>query len=75
LIVEVFFYLHSQNSPRPCYTGEGMDDYTPMSISARFISNPAQHGDWPLFDYDASRQANLAVHDALPAGVPIDFCK
>jgi predicted deacylase len=41
------------------------DFYSPLSISGRFISNPAQHGDWPNFDYDRARQVNVAVYDAL----------
>jgi hypothetical protein len=39
--------------------------YTPLSISGRFITNPTAHGDWPNFDDDASRRANVAVYDAL----------
>lgn len=60
--VDIFVDLHNQG---PCYTGEGMDDYTTLSISGRFIADPAQFGDWPKFDYDASRQVNVAVFDAL----------
>lgn len=60
--VDVFVDLHHQ---APCYTGEGTNMYTPLSISGRFISNPAQHGDWPKFDYDASRRINVAVYDAI----------
>jgi hypothetical protein len=41
------------------------DFYSPLSISGRFISSPAQHGDWPNFDYDKARQVNVAVYDAL----------
>ncbi|MFA9429012.1 PA domain-containing protein [Egicoccus sp. AB-alg2] len=44
------------------------DFYTPLSISARFIDDPAAHGDWPNFDYDASRRVNVAVFDALQRG-------
>jgi hypothetical protein len=62
-LVEVFVDLHGQG---PCYVGEGAEDqYSPLSISGRFIADPAQFGDWPNFDYDASRRANLAVYDAL----------
>ena len=43
------------------------DFYTPLSISGRFITDPTAHGDWPLFDDDASRRATLAVYDALQA--------
>ncbi|MFA9431107.1 M14 family zinc carboxypeptidase [Egicoccus sp. AB-alg2] len=64
-VVDVFVDLHNQG---PCYTGDGLDGYSPLSLSARFIADPSEHGDWPLFDYDASRQANLAVHDALQIG-------
>ena len=28
-------------------------------------TDPAQHGDWPNYDYDASRAANLAIYNAL----------
>ncbi|RIV36948.1 M14 family zinc carboxypeptidase [Micromonospora radicis] len=63
--VDVFVDLHNQAA---CYTGVGMDDYTTLSISGRFITNPAQHGDWPKFDYDASRRVNVAVYDALQSG-------
>ncbi|MEU6021416.1 M14 family zinc carboxypeptidase [Micromonospora sp. NPDC047134] len=63
--VDIFADLHNQAA---CYTGEGMDDYTTLSISGRFISNPAQHGNWPKFDYDAARRVNVAVYDALQSG-------
>ncbi len=63
--VDVFADLHNQAA---CYTGVGMDDYTTLSISGRFITNPAQHGNWPKFDYDASRRVNVAVYDALQSG-------
>ncbi|KAA1425477.1 peptidase M14 [Mumia zhuanghuii] len=63
--VDVFVDLHNQAA---CYTGEGMDDYTTLSISGKFIDDPSQHGDWPKFDYDASRRANVAVYDALQRG-------
>ncbi|MEU6641464.1 M14 family zinc carboxypeptidase [Saccharomonospora sp. NPDC046836] len=63
--VDVFVDLHNQ---APCYTGEGMDDYTTLSISGRFIADPEQHGNWPKFDYDASRRVNVAVYDALQSG-------
>ncbi len=38
---------------------------SPLSISGRFIADPSEFGDWPKFDYDASRRANVAVYDAL----------
>jgi hypothetical protein len=41
------------------------DFYTPLSISGRFIEDPAGHGDWPNFDDEASRRINVAVYDAL----------
>lgn len=62
-LVDVFVDLHGQG---PCYVGDTMpDDYSPLSISGRFIADPAEHGDWPNFDFDASRRANVAVFDAL----------
>ncbi|WP_318397587.1 M14 family zinc carboxypeptidase [Plantactinospora sp. KLBMP9567] len=63
--VDVFVDLHNQ---APCYTGEGMDDFTTLSISGRFITDPAQHGNWPKFDYDASRRINVAAYDAMQGG-------
>ncbi|MGA3490418.1 M14 family zinc carboxypeptidase [Micromonosporaceae bacterium DT55] len=63
--VDVFVDLHNQAA---CYTGEGMDDFTTLSISGRFITDPAQHGNWPKFDYDASRRVNVAVYEALQSG-------
>jgi hypothetical protein len=69
-LVDVFIDLHHQG---PCYTGqypdgEGTGTYSSLSISGRFIADPASHGDWPRFDYDASRRANVAVFDALQVG-------
>lgn len=61
-VVDVFVDLHNQG---PCYSGENMTEQSTLSISGRFIADPAQFGDWPNFDYDASRQANVAVYDAL----------
>jgi len=60
--VDVFVDLHHQ---APCYTGEDTGMYTPLSISAKFITNPDAHGDWPKYDYDASRRVNVAVYDAI----------
>ena len=65
--VDVFVDLHNQG---PCYTGElpsgeGTGEYSTLSISGRFIADPTQFGDWPNFDYDASRRLNVAVFDAL----------
>ena len=65
--VDVFVDLHNQG---PCYTGEtpdgeGTGEYSTLSISGRFIDDPTAFGDWPKFDYDASRRVNVAVFDAL----------
>lgn len=61
-VVDYFVDLHNQ---WPCYAQEGTGDMSPLSISARFIADPSEFGDWPNFDYDASRRANVAVYDAL----------
>jgi hypothetical protein len=68
--VDVFVDLHNQG---PCYTGTlpdgtGTGEYSTLSISGRFIADPSQFGTWPKFDYDASRQVNVAVFDALQKG-------
>lgn len=60
--VDYFVDLHNQWS---CYKQEGTDNMSHLSISGRFISDPSEFGDWPEFDYDASRRANVAVYDAL----------
>lgn len=60
--VDYFVDLHNQWS---CYAVEGTGQLSPLSISGRFITNPSEFGDWPKFDYDASRRANLAVYNAL----------
>lgn len=64
--VDTFVDLHNQG---PCYTGTGPDgptgEYSTLSISGRFIEDPTAFGDWPKFDYDASRRLNVAVFDAL----------
>lgn len=60
--VDIFVDLHNQG---PCYTDDAMEDYSTLSISARFIADPTAFGDWPKFDYDASRRVNVAVYDAL----------
>ncbi|GAA1169513.1 hypothetical protein GCM10009584_08040 [Ornithinimicrobium humiphilum] len=60
--VDIFVDLHNQG---PCYTDDALEDYSTLSISARFIADPTQFGDWPKFDYDASRRVNVAVYDAL----------
>lgn len=60
--VDYFVDLHNQ---WPCYSQEGTNNMSPLSISGRFIADPTEFGDWPEFDYDASRRANVAVYDAL----------
>jgi hypothetical protein len=60
--VDYFVDLHNQWS---CYAAEGTGEMSPLSISGRFIADPSEFGDWPKFDYDASRRANVAVYDAL----------
>jgi hypothetical protein len=66
-LVDVFVDLHNQ---APCNTFDHDGDpatpdrYTPMSISAQFLRDPAAHGagtTYPRFDYDASRRANVAA--------------
>jgi hypothetical protein len=65
--VDVFVDLHNQ---APCNTFDHDGDestpdrFTPMSISAQFLRDPAAHGagtTYPKFDYDASRQATVAA--------------
>jgi hypothetical protein len=65
--VDVFVDLHNQ-APCNSYDHDGDAStpgrYTPMSISAQFLQNPAAHGagtTFPKFDYDASRRANVAA--------------
>ena len=60
--VDYFVDLHNQWS---CYATEDMEEMSPLSISGRFIADPDEFGNWPKFDYDASRRANVAVYDAL----------
>ncbi|GAA5163934.1 M14 family zinc carboxypeptidase [Ornithinimicrobium tianjinense] len=60
--VDYFVDLHNQWS---CYKQVGTDNLSTLSISGRFIADPTELGDWPKFDYDASRRANVAVYDAL----------
>ena len=60
--VDYFVDLHNQWS---CYATEDMENMSPLSISARFIADPNEFGDWPKFDYDHSRRANVAVYEAL----------
>lgn len=60
--VDYFVDLHNQWS---CYATEDLEQMSPLSISGRFIADPDEFGDWPKFDYDASRRANVAVYEAL----------
>lgn len=60
--VDYFVDLHNQWS---CYATDDLENMSPLSISGRFIADPSEFGDWPKFDYDASRRANVAVYEAL----------
>ncbi|TWH25783.1 hypothetical protein L600_000900000330 [Isoptericola variabilis J7] len=60
--VDYFVDLHNQWS---CYATEDLESMSPLSISARFIDDPSEFGDWPKFDMDASKRANVAVYKAL----------
>jgi hypothetical protein len=64
-LVDVFVDLHNQGT---CHEVPDEDRFSSMSISGRFIADPTAHGDWPLFDDDASRRANVAVYDAVQRG-------
>ncbi|CAG9623231.1 M14 family zinc carboxypeptidase [Sutcliffiella rhizosphaerae] len=67
--VDVFVDLHHQGFP---YV-DGTDDRVTLSISGKFVTDPngpggekyAEYAD--NFNYDFSRQLNLAVYDALQA--------
>ncbi|MEX2527277.1 MAG: M14 family zinc carboxypeptidase [Gemmatimonadota bacterium] len=70
-LVDVFIDLHNQ---APCNTFDHDGDpatparYTPMSISAQMIRDPVARGagtEYPNFDWDASRRANVAAWQAL----------
>lgn len=70
-LVDVFIDLHNQ---APCNTFDHDGDpatpdrYTPMSISAQMLGDPAEHGAgtlYPDFDADASGRANFAAWQAL----------
>jgi hypothetical protein len=70
-LVDVFIDLHNQ-APCNTYDHDGDPDtpgrYTPMSISAQMLRDPAAHGagtTYPHFDMDASRRANVAAWQAL----------
>lgn len=60
--VDYFIDLHNQWS---CYATEDLESMSPLSISAKFIEDPAEFGTWPKFDMDASKRANVAVYEAL----------
>lgn len=60
--VDYFVDLHNQWS---CYATEDLESMSPLSISAKFIEDPSEFGTWPKFDMDASKQANVAVYEAL----------
>jgi hypothetical protein len=62
--VDYFVDLHNQ---WPCYATDDLENMSPLSISAKFIDDPSEFGDWPKFDLDASKRANVAVHEALQA--------
>lgn len=64
-LVDVFVDLHNQGS---CHEVPDEGRISSMSISGRFIEDPTAHGDWPRFDDDASRRANVAVYDAVQRG-------
>ena len=60
--VDYFVDLHNQWS---CYATDDLENMSPLSISAKFIDDPAEFGDWPKFDMDASKRANVAVYETL----------
>ena len=60
--VDYFVDLHNQWS---CYATEDLESMSPLSISAKFIEDPAEFGTWPKFDMEASERANVAVYEAL----------
>lgn len=60
--VDYFVDLHNQWS---CYATDDLENMSPLSISAKFIDDPAEFGDWPKFDMDASKRANVAVYESL----------
>lgn len=64
-LVDVFVDLHNQGT---CHEVPDEDRYSSLSISGRFLTDPEAHGDWPDFDDDASRRANVAVYDAVQRG-------
>jgi hypothetical protein len=66
--VDVFIDLHHQG---PCYQDDQNGDWVNLSISADFVPDPstpegakyAEYAD--RYDFDLSRQVNLAVYDEL----------
>nr|WTB34984.1 M14 family zinc carboxypeptidase [Streptomyces sp. NBC_00830] len=60
--VDYFVDLHNQWS---CYATDDLENMSPLSISAKFIDNPSEFGNWPKFDMNASKRANVAVYQAL----------
>jgi predicted deacylase len=66
--VDVYVDLHHQ---APCFTDVNGEDHVTMSISAKFIPHPstpegakyAEYAD--TYDFDFSRQVNVAAYDAL----------
>ncbi|WP_368505846.1 M14 family zinc carboxypeptidase [Alkalihalophilus sp. As8PL] len=69
--VDVFVDLHHQG---PFMTVEGTDDDVTMSISGQFVPDPNTAAGEKYnkyaenYDYDFSRQLNVAVYDALQIG-------
>ncbi|MDV2686605.1 M14 family zinc carboxypeptidase [Alkalihalophilus lindianensis] len=69
--VDVFVDLHHQG---PYMKVEGTDDDVTMSISGQFVPDPntaagAKYNEYADdYDYDFSRQLNVAVYDALQIG-------
>ena len=60
--VDYFIDLHNQWS---CYATDDLENMSPLSISAKFIDDPSEFGNWPKFDMEASTRANVAVYEAL----------
>jgi hypothetical protein len=66
--VDAYVDLHHQ---APCYLDEHGEDWVTMSISAQFVPDPrtpagakyAEYAD--RYDFDLSRQVNVAAYDAL----------
>ena len=66
--VDVFVDLHHQG---PFYEVDGTDDLVTLSISGQFVPDPntsqgAKYSEYAdRYDFDLSRQLNVAVYDAL----------